>query len=560
METLTREQLEDRLVALHQAALDLVEETTLESLLEKIAVAAMEQAQARYAAVGVLDEQGKLVQFIPVGMTPEEIEQVDHWPEGKGLLGVLVESRESIRLADLTKDPRSAGFPPGHPPMVSFLGVPIRQRDRTLGRIYLTDKLGGGEFSEHDQQIIEMLAAFAGVAIANARLYHGLRARDKTLTRRNENLALLNDLASTLATSTDIDQILERTLSQVVEYLQLAAGEIFLRPEDGRSVNLAMHRGQALPALWARTSYRLSEGMVGATARDSQTRIIDVASPEGQEAGLHPSVYEAGLHQVICMPLNGRRGIIGVLCAGPAPDHPLDDEDMQFLSTISSWAGTAIENVSLSMQGRRLAILEERQRFGMDLHDGVIQSIYAVGLTLEHARLLLGEDPETARQRIDQAVEDLNKTIRDIRAYILDLRPRQFHDETLIDGIQRLVQEFRANTLINVNLQGPPGDLGLAEAPAVALFHICQEALANVAKHARAKNVDVVLWKTNDRVLLEIHDDGRGFDTNKVRMTIGHGLSNMQTRAFNVGGEVDVSSEPGQGTTVLAWVPFINEG
>jgi len=183
-----------------------------------------------------------------------------------------------------------------------------------------------------------------------------------------------------------------------------------------------------------------------------------------------------------------------------------------------------------------------------------------VGLTLEHARLLLGEDPETARQRIDQAVEDLNKTIRDIRAYILDLRPRQFHDETLIDGIQRLVQEFRANTLINVNLQGPPGDLGLAEAPAVALFHICQEALANVAKHARAKNVDVVLWKTNDRVLLEIHDDGRGFDTNKVRMTIGHGLSNMQTRAFNVGGEVDVSSEPGQGTTVLAWVPFINEG
>ncbi|HZW03409.1 MAG TPA: GAF domain-containing sensor histidine kinase, partial [Anaerolineaceae bacterium] len=453
----------------------------------------------------------------------------------------------------------SAGFPAGHPPMTSFLGVPIRHQDRSLGRIYLTDKLTGGGFTEDDQQIIEMMAAYAGVAIANARLYKRLVQRDRLLTRRNENLALLNDLASTLATSSDIDQILDRSLSQIMEYLQLDVGEIYLRPEDSRTINLALHRGPEVSSLWHCTQFRLGEGVVGSTAKDGQPRLIALKNPNGHESDLHPCLQESDLNQVACLPLNGRRGVIGVLCIGSSHPRPLDELELQFLSTISSWVGTAIENLRLSMQGRRLAILEERQRIGMDLHDGIIQSIYAVGLTLEHARLLMSEDPSASRQRIDQAVDDLNKTIRDIRAYILDLRPRQFRDETLIEGIQRLVQEFRANTLLNVNLQGPPGDLGLAEAPAIALFHICQEALANIAKHARAQTVDVLLWKANDRVLLEIHDDGRGFDMEKVKLTIGHGLSNMQTRAFNVGGEVEITSEPGQGTTVLAWVPFTNE-
>jgi signal transduction histidine kinase len=221
----------------------------------------------------------------------------------------------------------------------------------------------------------------------------------------------------------------------------------------------------------------------------------------------------------------------------------------------------AVENVRLSLQQRRLAVLEERERIGMDLHDGIIQSIYAVGLTLDHARLLMAEDPEAARQRIIQATSDLNSTIRDIRTYILDLRPRQLYNESLMQGVQRLVSEFRANTLVDVNLQGPVDNLaGLPDAQAIALFHICQEALANTAKHARARHVEVSLWKTADRVLLEVSDDGRGFDASKVKLTLGHGLANMQTRVHNVGGEVEISSEPGKGAAVLAWVPFSNEG
>jgi signal transduction histidine kinase len=231
--------------------------------------------------------------------------------------------------------------------------------------------------------------------------------------------------------------------------------------------------------------------------------------------------------------------------------------EVQFLQAIGSWIATAIENVRLNEQGKRLAVLEERDRIGMDLHDGIIQSIYAVGLTLEHARLLISESPIQSTSRIEQAINDLNHTIRDIRAYILDLRPRQLKDENLIQGIQRLVAEFRANTLVDVMLKGPEDEFkDLPEPQAVALFHICQEALANIAKHAKAHRVDVILWTTTGRALMEVKDDGRGFDMDKVKKSIGHGLTNMETRAANAGGDVDITTDPGQGTSVLAWVPI----
>ena len=202
-------------------------------------------------------------------------------------------------------------------------------------------------------------------------------------------------------------------------------------------------------------------------------------------------------------------------------------------------------------------MLEERERIGMDLHDGIIQDIYAVGLTLEHARLLLAEDPASTRTRIEQAINDLNSTIRDIRSYILDLRPRKLHEENLMDGLRRLAAEFRANTLVEVSIQGPANEkIPLPQARALVLFHICQEALANTAKHAHARHVNISLWTTSDRVLLEVSDDGRGFDLDAVTLTLGHGLSNMQTRAHSAGGEIEITSEAGMGTTILVWVPL----
>jgi signal transduction histidine kinase len=467
-------------------------------------------------------------------------------------------AQEPIRLADISEDPRSVGFPKNHPKMKSFLGVPIRHGSQQLGQIYLTEKVGAEEFTEDDQLLIEMLAAYAAVAISNARMYKELIQRDRILTRRNENLALLNELASTLATSSDIDQILDKALTQVLDYLQLEVGEIYLRMENSRTLKLVLHRGHLVRMLWARERYSLGEGVIGRVAKNIQPELILLADPG--DAELHPDVFSGDFHQVACLPITGRQGVIGVLCVASAHPLPLDDLELQFLATIASWVGTAIENMRLNLQGRRLAVLEERERIGMDLHDGIIQSIYAVGLNLEHARLLVGSDPQSIIQRIDQAIRDLNSTIRDVRAYILDLRPRQLQNESLMQGVRRLAQEFRANTLLNIDLQGPEDDLhGLPDAQAIALFHICQEALANIAKHARAKNVSVTLWKSADRVLMEVTDDGRGFEVDKVRVTLGHGLSNIQTRARNVGGEVDITSEPGVGTTILAWVPAADE-
>jgi len=234
----------------------------------------------------------------------------------------------------------------------------------------------------------------------------------------------------------------------------------------------------------------------------------------------------------------------------------LSKNELEVLVSVAAVAGTAIENARLHSNVRRVTILDERERIGMDLHDGIIQSIYGVGLTLENARGVLHEDPESADKRLQKAMEDLNRTIRDIRNYILDLRPRQLHGESLIEGLGRLVSEFRQNTKIEVSLAGPKEPLtDLLPVNAMALFHICQEALANIAKHAHAGKVTIDLWSTSDRALLEIRDDGDGFDLEKASKTVGHGLANMQTRVSNVGGDLDIITAPGEGTTILAWVP-----
>lgn len=558
MAELTKEQLEERLAALHRASLELVSDFTLTSLLERIAALACEQADAQYGAVGIMNKKGELTQFIPIGMTPEQAKGMGHPPQGLGLIGVLMRTQESIRIPAIDTDPRHHGFPPGHPAMTSFLGVPIRQGDAQLGQIYLTNKRSGVEFTSQDQEVIETMASYAAVAISNARLYNQLIERDQVLSQRNENLALLNDLATTLTSSSDLDQILDKTLSQVMDYLHLDLGEVYLRKEDGKVLELVLHRSTLINNLWKRSNFLIGEGTIGLTAKNGQYQLISTQNDTLNE--MSAAALEEGIPQVACFPLAGRRGVLGVLCIATIQPHPMDELEIQFLSAISSWMGTAIENLRLNLQQRRLAVLEERERIGMDLHDGIIQSIYAVGLTLEHARLLLKEDPTLAGNRIQQAVSDLNSTIRDIRTYILDLRPRQLHDEDLMQGLQRLVMEFRANALVEIKLEGPPdGKVKLSNTQAVALFHICQEALANVAKHAQARHVDIVLWTSNDRVLLEVSDDGHGFDTAKVKLSLGHGLLNIQTRARNAGGDVEFSSELGRGTTLLAWVPFTND-
>lgn len=557
--TISCEQLEERLAALHQVSLELVQDISVDSLLKRIAEIACDQVNASYAAIGVRGDNGKMVRFIPVGMTEDEISRIDHPPKGLGLIDVIAEAEGTIRVDYIFKDPRRAGYPQGHPQMTSLLGVPIRLGDRRLGQIYLTDKISGEPFSPDDERVIETLAAYAAVAISNARSYNELHERDRTLTRRNLDLALLNNLASALASITELDELLETALSRVISYFHLDVGEIFLSEEDQSTLYKVLHQGDLVNALWTRDRFTQDESLIGQTAKSGQP--IFLTLPHTEDRFLkNDLLQEAGIKQIACLPLTSRSEILGVLSIATSQGQPLDAMEQQLLSSIASWVGTTIENVRLNIQGRRLAVLEERERIGMDLHDGVIQSIYAVGLTLEHARLLLSEEPDQTRKSIQQSIEDLNSTIRDLRAFIMDMRPRQLYEEDLMDGLQRLVNEFRANSLVKAKLSGPSGGLeNLPDPHAIALFHICQEALANIAKHAQAKHVAVLVWSTPNRVLMEVQDDGRGFDIEKIQLTLGHGISNMQTRARNVGGDLEITTEPGKGTTIMAWMPFIQD-
>jgi len=364
--------------ALNQAALAIAGELDSDKVLQQIVDTARNLVGARYAALGVPGQDGHLARFLTSGMKKEDQERIAHPPRGRGLLGALVGERSSIRVKHIQEDPRSVGFPEGHPPMTSFLGVPIIAAGEPLGNLYLTDKNDYDEFSEADQRLVEMLAAHAAIAIQNAMLYE---------------------------------------------------------------------------------------------------------------------------------------------------------------------------------QVERLAVLEERTRIGMDLHDGVIQSIYAVGLTLESIYLSLPADEFESAKLLDTAIEGLNDAIRDIRNFILDLRPRRFSGD-LSQGLARLVREFQANTMVPVTMTISQQLDNLPAPTARALFLTTQESLANIARHARAGNVILTLMRSNSAVMVVIEDDGRGFDPNDDSRQVGHGLANMQARAEGMGGMFRLRSAVGQGTTVTLKIPL----
>jgi signal transduction histidine kinase len=542
------------LIALHRASLELVKDVALEHLLERIVATACEQAGARYAALGVLDENGKLTQFVSVGLTQAEIQRMANPPAGRGLIAALMNADEPLRVPVIRDHPRSVGFPPHHPHMTSFLGVPIRAADQQLGQIYLTDKIDGPEFTADDEKIIQMLAAYAAAAIQNARLVEHMKERDLTLTRRNVDMSLLNGIASTLTSSLELDEILSKTLGQVMSYMKVEAGEIFLLEEDKRTLRMVLHRGQAAQAFWTRNVFRVGEGSIGLAAESRAPLVSRDLTVDARF--LRDAVVEAGFRQMVFIPLLSGETLMGVMNVAGRSAEAIDEPSVQLLAAVGTWAGLAIENARLHQDARRLAVLEERERIGMDLHDGIIQSIYGVGLSLESAHQDMQDGPAGVKDRVRLAIEALSQAIRDIRAYILDLRPRQLGNDGLIGGLKRLVLEYRANTFSEVTLTTTDADLReLPHSHALALFHICQEALANAAKHAKARKAEVSVWTTADRVLMEVRDDGKGFEMEKMTTTIGHGLANMQTRGRAAGGDVDISSIIGEGTTILAWVP-----
>ncbi len=525
--------LVERFPALYQAGLQCLQETSLRRLLLRLLSLVQEQVGVSCVALEVHDEDGSVYWAIADG----EVRKV----------------RKALRL------PRSADgmrlvASPLPDDLALALEVPIVLEDKQIGKVYLAGKQNSETFSWEDERVVEILVGYAGIALRNVQRYERARKREQDLERRNRDLALLNQIGVTLASSLELDEILQKTLSLLMEYFRMEAGEIFLYEEGDQSLRMVLHRGEAAQAFWTRTRFRLGEGIIGLTAQTLQSIVSDDLRREVHF--VREAVVQAGFRQVACVPLMARDRLKGVLSLSSRTRRTLDKDDIRLLESVAGWAGMVIENAQLHYNARRLAVLEERERIGMDLHDGVMQAIYGVGLMLEETRRLAAE-PQEVEARLKKAIESLNQVMRDMRNYILDLRPHQLRDEDWLAGLRRLIAEFQQNTRLEVAVHIPKSEAfsGLPHSHALALFHVCQEALANVAKHAQARKVTISVWAATDRVLLEVHDDGKGFDMREVRHTIGHGLANMSTRLQHVGGDLEVSSAPGEGTTILAWVP-----
>jgi two-component system sensor histidine kinase DevS len=544
-----------RLRGLHRATLSLVNDLALDRVLERIVSAAKDLVEARYAALGIPDGKGGLATFVTAGITPEDAAKIDHQPHGLGLLGEMIRTGQSIRIPEISRHPSSVGFPSGHPHMRSFLGVPISAYGRPLGQIYLADKIDAEMFSEEDQQMIEMLAAHAAAAIENARLLQRVLGSEKELTQRNEELELINSLATTVSSELSLQSIIDATLARVMDLFGAQAGVVFLREDTTSRFKMTLHQGVAEDVFKETETFRTGEGWLGSVAKSAKPAW---ATRMQGDLDIHrQKVIAAGLNSLVCVPLMAQGRVVGVLELAFKDLRDVSVSELGLLEAVGAGVGIAVENARLNRQTRRVAVLEERERIAMDLHDGIIQSIYAVGLALESSRMFEAGSLDDLRVGLGRAIEGLNAIIRDIRAYILDLQPSRISTDDLGGALYRLAREFKANTLIEPEVLIDPAAIGvLRSRRSSGLFLIAQEALANVAKHAKASRAWLNLRLNDGEISMQIIDNGRGFDRGRSQPALGHGLSNIEQRAHIIGGEVEFLSEPGQGTTVTVRLPI----
>ena len=544
--------------ALHRATLSLYADLSLDGTLRRIVRAARELTHARYAALGIPDGRGGLATFITEGLSDEEVARIPHPPIGRGLIGEVYRWGRAIRVRDLTKHASAVGFPEGHPPMRSFLGVPISAFGRPVGQIYLTERIGAPEFAEEDQHLIELLAAHAAAALENARLYRQVQDREAELADRNRELEVVNSLNTAVSSAIELEPLLQGILDRVVDLFAAQAVEISLRVEEQDDFTLAVHRGMSDDALWEVSRFRVGEGFIGQVAATGKAVWTTKLA---QEPGfVRRSLIEAGFGTLISVPLKARAQVVGVMSLAFQGERPLRIEEIGLVEAIGAGVGVAVENARLYRQARRVAVLEERERIAMDLHDGIIQSIYAVGLTIDSAKLTLQDDRRQSEAAMGQAIDRLNEVIKDIRAYILDLQPSRVPMDNLEVALGRLASEFRANTKVQTELLADSSVArGLALAARSAMFHISQEALANAAKHAHATHVWVSLRGEDGEAVLQVIDNGLGFPAGETPALLGHGLSNIVERGRAVGAHVEIASSPGEGTTVTVRLPLAGD-
>ena len=519
-------------------------ELSLAALLKRVVEVAVELTGARYGAIGVINADGSgLDDFITTGIGDDERAEIGPLPQGRGILGVLIREAHSLRLREIAADPRSYGFPAHHPPMHSFLGAPVRSRGRVFGNIYLTEKLGSLEFTAEDEQALNVLATQAGVAIENARLLDDSERRSRSLEAITEiNGAILQGEAA--------DDLLRRVVGNARRLVGgdtatavLPAGPSGLRVAlaDGAYANEL--EGMPVP----------HEGSVsGEVIRTGEAVLVTDAQTDLRTN--QPMVTTGHMGPAIFVPLPGQGGRIGTLAVSRLPGGRLfEARDLQLLQAFAAQAAIAIEYAGAQREVERLTLVGDRERIARELHDGVIQALFAVGLGLQGTSALLHD--EVVETRLQQAIGEIDRVIGDLRNYIFGLRPGIVSGAGLGDALSQLGHEFEDRTGITVALDVDPALEQPLAGVATHVVQMARESLSNVARHAQAATCRVSLRRSDSRAVLEVDDDGVGFDV-EGPAPAGLGLQNLRSRAESLGGRLVVTSPPGEGTTVQVSLPI----
>ena len=535
----------DRVHSLLEAVVAVGTNLELEVVLRQIVEAAVSLVNARYGALGVIGEGGRLAEFVPVGLDEDQIARIHHWPEGHGLLGELITDPTPLRLSDISAHPRSFGFPEGHPAMKTFIGAPVRIRDEVYGNLYLTEKEGGAEFDEEDEAVLAALAAAAGVAIGNARLYEEAR-------RQQQWLRASAEVTQQLLSGTAPDEVLALVTRLALEMSGADLVVLALPEGDGKQLVIEHAAGEgAEDAL----------GLVLPVSGSVSGIVLEIGKPlglddfSGDERAAPAARARMHLGPAVVFPLGAPGNVRGILTAGRRPGSmPLAAPAVEMLVSFAAQAGVGLELAEHRRDAQRLAVFEDRDRIARDLHDLVIQRLYATGMSLESVSARLGDTD--SRQRVSSAVDDLDETIKQIRSAIFGLHARPAADEA---GVRDQILEVAKQAAIALGFAPALRMSGLHDdIPADVAEHLLgalREALSNAARHAQATRVEVTVEGGPELVLL-VRDNGVGIKETGRRS----GLANLADRAGLLGGSMRTGPADGGGTELEWRVPITRPG
>jgi len=540
---------QERLGGLLDAVVVLAGDLGLDSVLQRIVDVAGQLVGARYAALGVLGTGAdrRLSAFVTYGLSDAQREQIGHLPRGHGILGVLIDRPAPLRLMRIKDHPQTFGFPADHPPMDTFLGTPIRIRGKVFGNLYLTEKKSSGGFTKQDEELVVALAAAAGVVIENARLYEVSAQRQQWLEAA---------AAITAALLGPVERV--RALQLVADRARDTAGAdrtaVLLRQPGDR---LMVEVVSGLPEHDSiGTAIPIEETLAGEVVATGRPRVVEDLADRSQISA-RSAALPAGWPPdgaLVMLPLPSPRGADGVLLVGwePANAHRLRGIDLHMPAAFAEQAALALQVASMQADQARLAVFEDRDRIGRDLHDLVIQRLFAVGLALESAARL--PDPGAVADRISTAVDEIDETIRDIRRTIFEISSAHRSGRQLRRQVSDVVADATASLGLepSVRLTGPVDSI---VNPQIweHLLATLREALSNVSRHAGAHSVDIDL-RVEDDVVLAVRDDGCGFTPGGRES----GIRNIRHRAKTLGGSLVLRSEPGRGTELTWTVPLVS--